>query len=198
MIGLVIEGHGENGAVQALVKKLLKRDKVYGLRVDTDAYRMSADQMTNDKKMSKVMATMRTRGAGAVLIVRDADDECPVTLASSIIAAATRVAPDIPVEVVIADREYETWLLSSVETLRPFPTILDSVEWDADWERKRDAKGELTRLMSKGNSYKPTTNQKSFTELLDLELVETRSRSFRKMVKAFRSLSAASGFPIET
>lgn len=94
--------------------------------------------------------------------------------------------------VVMANREYEAWLLASIETLRGKSAILLDAASHPDPEAPRDSKGELQRR-SKGGRYSPTVDQAKLTAHLDLETAYRRSRSFRKLVSAFGVLAAAAG-----
>src|SRR5437867_181916 len=59
----------------------------------------------------------------------------------------------------------------------------------------RDAKGELDVRMEPGRAYHPTVDQPALTALFDMAQAYSRSRSFRRIVRAVGSLVAASGIP---
>jgi hypothetical protein len=58
-----------------------------------------------------------------VLVVLDADNECfnrsPADrLGPSLLARAQNVAPELPMAVVVANREYEAWFLANFQTIK--------------------------------------------------------------------------------
>lgn len=63
--------------------------------------------------------------------------------------------------------------------------------YEGDYEGKRDAKGWLKQQMPDGKGYNPTTHQKQFTSLIDLELAYENSRSFRRLYHAIEQLLQA-------
>jgi hypothetical protein len=60
-----------------------------------------------------------------------------------------------------------------------------------DSEELRDAKGRLTANMLNGRRYLEVADQPAFAAVLDLDLAEAHSRSFRKLVADTRDLVAA-------
>ena len=59
-----------------------------------------------------------------------------------------------------------------------------------DPEERRDAKGELERHLDLSFPYDERADQPAYTSRLDLDLCESRSRSFRKLLKEFKQLLA--------
>jgi hypothetical protein len=129
----------------------------------------------------------------AILVLFDADDDCPKELAPILEQWAREAAGGKPCAVVMAHREYEAWFLASIEALRGTAAILPDATSHPDPEAPRDAKGELDLRMPRGASYSPTVDQASLTALLDLESAYRRCRSFRKLVSAFGELVADAG-----
>ncbi|WP_437735204.1 hypothetical protein [Sorangium sp. So ce1335] len=128
-----------------------------------------------------VLLARQTWRADAVLVLCDADDDCPATWGPD---AARAIQVLMPGDAVMAVREYETWLLLNFaeDELRrvgaPTP------------ESERGAKEVLRRLVP---GYLPTTHQLSETRRLDIALVRKRSDSLDKLVRA---LATISGMPL--
>jgi hypothetical protein len=91
------------------------------------------------------------------------------------------------VEMVIAWREYEAWLLAAVDSLHAHPAVRDDARTPADPEGNRGAKGRLESLMLE--SYKETLHQAKFSAQIDLKMAQANSRSFRRMVHAVEVLA---------
>jgi hypothetical protein len=118
----------------------------------------------------------------AILIVFDGDDDCPAQLASVVEVWAQDEAGAIPCAVVIAHREYEAWFLATLPQAHPAA------------ETVRDAKGELADRL--GGGYLPTVDQASLSATFDMSQAYSRSRSFRKLVKAFGELVQGLGVAV--
>lgn len=101
-----------------------------------------------------------------------------------------RPGPDlvpVGVQIVVADKEYESWFLAAADSLRKHPDVRDDAVALANPEGRRDAKRELEKLMLE--SYKETRHQPKFSALIDLETARKNSRSFRRMVHAVEALA---------
>jgi hypothetical protein len=55
--------------------------------------------------------------AGGVLVLIDADDDCPAHLGPALLARAREARSDVPVSVVLANREFEAWFLAAAPSL---------------------------------------------------------------------------------
>jgi hypothetical protein len=135
-----------------------------------------------------------SQSCAAILVLFDADNDCPKDLAPTLENWAQEAAGGKPCAVVMANREYEAWFLASIEALRGTAAILPDATSHPDPEVPRDAKGELERRMSPAASYSPTVDQVRLTAHLDLGIAYRRCRSFRKLVHAFGKLAAGAGF----
>jgi hypothetical protein len=183
----VVEGKGEVAAAPNLCARILRHLGAFDWRVDEDVIRQPRSKLVDERKLSplrpcrtdgveRAIALAEKRRPGGVLLLCDADDDCPASWSASVSGAA---ACSAPVAAVMAVREYETWLLLNqqpaalVQANVPFP------------ERIRDAKGALARIIP---GYLPTTHQLEQTRKLDIPAVRARSRSFDKLVRAVAGL----------
>ena len=128
---------------------------------------------------------------GAILIVLDADDDCPVEVGTRILAWANQARNDLPIGVVIANREYEAWFLAAAQSLQGHRGLPVDLAAPSEPESVRGAKEWLSRYMRCGQPYAPTRHQASFSAQIDLELARQNSRSFRKLDKEVRRLVEA-------
>lgn len=185
----VVEGKGEVRAIPVLVGRLLARleatDRWF---VDQEPVRQPRGHLVDEKVSSPerpcrpdevaraVGLALKRRDVGAVVVLCDADDDCPATWGPSATDVVRRSTPGTGI---MAVREYETWLVQgrSEEELHRHGV--------AEPEATRDAKGLLKRLVA---GYKPTVHQLRLTRELDLDRVWARSDSFDKLVRSLAAL----------
>ena len=187
----IVEGDGEVIALPVLLRRLnewltpeLFVDVGYPIRVRRDRFLNKEDEFRRHLSL----AANKCGDQGWILILFDADDDCPAELGRDILARAQRIAPHRKISVVLANREYEAWFIAAAESLqgsRGFnydPTNL------VDPERPRDAKGWINACMA-NRSYGEITDQPAFSAQIDLQLAFDRSRSFRKLCSEWNKRS---------
>jgi hypothetical protein len=189
----IVEGQGDVDAVPLLLRRLRDEAQAWGLEV-AKPHRKPRKQLVKKEflQIAVQFAGFNPDCAG-ILIIFDADDDCPRDLAPVLEGWAQEVAGGKPCVVVVANREYEAWFLASIEALRGKAGILPEAASHPDPESPRDAKGELEKRMPRGTTYAPTADQAPLTAHLDLEIAYRRCRSFRKLVSAFGVFAAAAG-----
>jgi hypothetical protein len=135
-----------------------------------------------------VEALTRQIGRGRpLLVLLDADDDCPKDLAESLKTRCHITHSDVSISVVIALKEYEAWFLAAARSLAGQRGLPEHLEPPADPESLRGAKEWLTQRMPTGESYSPTRHQAAYSSLIDL--AEARNaRSFRKFEKELARL----------
>ncbi len=193
MIQPIVEGQGEVAAVPLLLRRLMGEAHAWGLEVGRPHRRPRTQLVKKDSLQRAVQIAALPDHCAAILVLFDADDDCPMELAPILEAWAVEAAGGKPCAVVMANREYEAWFLASIEALRGKASILPEATSHHEPEVPRDAKGELERRMPHSASYSPTVDQVALTAHFDLERAYRHCRSFRKLVKAFATLTAAAG-----
>jgi hypothetical protein len=132
----------------------------------------------------------------AILIMFDSDDDCPKEIAPRIETWARAESTPIPCFVVIPTREFESWFLATVESLRGVRGILaEATSHDAP-ESPRGAAEELQKRMTLNRKYSKRADQPALTDRFDMATAYLRCRSFRRMVKVFGLLAADAGIQI--
>jgi hypothetical protein len=189
----IVEGQGEVVAVPLLLRRLVAEAQAWGLEVGRPHRRQRTQLVKKDSLQNAVRVAVLRQDCAGILVLFDADDDCPRDLAPTLEQWAQEAAGGVPCAVVMANREYEAWFLASIEALRGKAAILPDATSHPDPEVPRDAKGELERRMSHGASYSPTVDQAALTAHLNLENAYRHCRSFRKLVSAFGALATAAG-----
>jgi hypothetical protein len=185
----IVEGHGEIEAVPALLHKLFKYLDVTGVHV-ADPVRKPRGKLVLPDELEKAvaLAVKRRKNVGAVLVLIDADKDCPAQLGPALLSRASKVT-HVPVAVVVAKKEFEAWFLGCLERFRGFMGIpADALAPDNPEEL--GGKGRLERIMG-GVDYLPSIHQVSFVRKMendDLESCRQRCPSFDKLRRDVKRL----------
>ena len=189
----IVEGQGEETAVPLLLRRLQDEAHAWGFEVGRPHRRRRTQLVKKDTLQSAVRVAALREDCAGILVLFDADDDCPRELAPTLEQWAREAAGGKYCAVVLANREYEAWFLAGIEALRGTSGVLPDANSHPDPESPRDAKGELERRMPPGASYSPSVDQEKLTAHFDLERAYRRCRSFRKLASAFAGLAAAAG-----
>ena len=183
----IVEGHGEVAAVPVLLRRFAYEVfKIYEFEVLTP-HRLPKDRMVIEARLENAVTLARRKldqceGRHAILIVRDADDDCPGRDAPALLTRAERVAEPIPVGVVFAKREYESWFLAAIHSLQGQRGITNDATAPIDPESIGGAKEYLERnCMVPGATYSPTIDQPALTQRFSFEEARQACPSFDKL-----------------
>lgn len=178
-----MEGDGEVAALPVLLRRLsqwrtpnVAAEVLTPIRVRRDRFLNRQDEFYRNL----CLAAAKCGNGGWILVLLDADDDCPAEFAVQVRQRAEVCVPHRRISVVLAKREYEAWFIAAAESLhgqRGF--TLDPGDL-IDAEGPRDAKGWIRAHMASG-SYGETTDQPAFSARMDLQQAFNRSRSFRKL-----------------
>ncbi|MCC7389901.1 MAG: DUF4276 family protein [Phycisphaerales bacterium] len=175
-IATIVEGHGDVQALPTLLRRLFAEEPGFGFARPIRAGRAAMlDPEKLPKYLSMAEANIREMGGrGAILLLLDADDDCAAQLGPDLGRSVSAIAGARPVRVVLAVREFETWILGAV-------AAIESPDTDALGAAK-------DRLRSMHGRYSETADQARLIAKADLDLLRTRSRSFRKLLKTLDEL----------
>ncbi|CAN7415834.1 DUF4276 family protein [Acidovorax sp. LjRoot117] len=183
-LSAIVEGDGEVAALPVLLRRIAewRTPEVYvdvlaPIRVYKDRFLNREDEFNRHLKL----AAAKAGDMGWILILLDADDDCPMSKGRDIARRASTVVPHRAVGVVLANREYEAWFIAAAQSLdgvRSFVCRQD--DGKVEPEVPRNAKGWLRDRMASG-AYRETTDQPGFSARMDLQQAFDRSRSFRKL-----------------
>ena len=179
----IVEGHSEVVALPLLLRRLAewRSDNHYvevsvPIRVNRNRFLNKADDFA--RHLSLAGAKCGTNGW--VLIMLDADDDCPANLAPQIQGRAERILQQ-PVSVVLPNREFEAWFIGAASSLHGHRGLaVNDKDLQIDPESPRDAKGWLANRMEK-RSYGEITDQPALVSVMDLQQAFDRCRSFKKL-----------------
>ena len=135
-------------------------------------------------------AAQRAGFGGGVLILLDANGDCPARLGPVLLERARAARPDRRIAAVLASREYEAWFLASIESIAGSRTLSGDLTAPPAPESVRGAKEWLSQRMQV--PYRPLTDQPALTARFDMALARRRSPSFDKLWRAASALLTAS------
>lgn len=183
----IVEGHGEVAAVPELLRRVSTWCAPHKYIDVAPPIRTSRGKFLNDEvEFSKKLqlASLKAGSDGWVLVLLDADDDCPVTLRDHLLMKASEHVNPSNVSVVIANREYEAWFLAAAASLEGCRGFKQDATLNAsNPDSPRNAKGLVSMQMLKG--YHEVTDQPALTAAMDLSQAWTGSRSFQRFVSEF-------------
>jgi hypothetical protein len=186
----VVEGRGEVEAVPCLCSLIRNYLEAWDWFVDPEPVRSPRARLVDERVKSPhrpprsddlvrvVEIAARRPGATAVLVLCDSDDDCPVSWGPP---ARELVQNRIRGGAVMAVREYEVWLLTSLSR--------SSVRDGRRLEEVRDAKALLAREIGE---YTPTVHQLKQTRAINLDVVWACSESFDTLVRTLAMIFGVS------
>jgi hypothetical protein len=188
----IVEGYSEVESVPVLLRRLLAEWGRYQVTV-AKPVRVSRYKVVRPGELERAceLALRRPEGCDAILLMLDADDDCPKELAPDLLGRARRTSADIPAAVVLAKSEFEAWFLGSLESLRGVRGLAETAMSPEKPEDIRDAKGFLSRQMTGGRTYVEVDDQPALAERFDFQLARHRCPSFDKFIRDAESLVAA-------
>lgn len=189
----IVEGHGEVEAVPVLLRRLINEAGLFNIDV-LRPIRQKRSQLVRKSSLQRAvqLACLR-QDCSSILILFDADDDCPKEHVSEIQQWANEISGLVPCAVVMAVKEYEAWFLSTMESLRGKTGIKDDAASSDSPETVKGAKEAIERQMKRGFSYMETTNQAALTAIFDMHMAFRRCRSFRKLVTSFGEIVRSAG-----
>ena len=181
-IACVVEGHGEVEALPLLIRRIKSMvTPNLSLRLPKPI-RVPKTRLQKEDALRNaiLLASKRTRERDAILLLMDADADCPATTAPPLLQRAQEVRTDRHISVVLANCEYESWFLAAAESLRGKRGFASDATPPPDSESVRGAKAWMSSHMR--TSYRETIDQPAFTAQFDLERART-APSFDKLYR---------------
>jgi hypothetical protein len=186
-IAAIVEGAGEVAALPILLRRingwrtpdvLLQAPRP--IRVHRDRFLNRDDEF----RRHLLLAAAKCGETGWILVLLDADDNCPAELGKTIQRRAETYVPHRRVSVVLANREYEAWFIAAAESLAGQRGFAYKPADAIDAEATREAKGWIKAHMGQA-----ATRKRRISQPFPLAWICTRRSGAAGL---FRS-SAASG-----
>lgn len=191
----MVEGHGEEQAVPELVRRI-------GLSLEPPVFpdvprpiRTPKDRLKRPGELERAvrLAAEKAGPVGAVLVLVDADEDCPAQLGPELLGRAMQQLSERPVGVVVARCEYENWFLAAARSLAGRRDLADGLAPPGDPEGIRGAKEWLGDHMKASRRYSEVLDQPALTAMFSLD--EARSsdsfdKCFREVARLLRAASS--------
>ncbi|MEV6502397.1 DUF4276 family protein [Streptomyces prunicolor] len=185
-IASVVEGEGEISALPVLLRRLMYETDIWDADIQPP-FLVDRGRLVRPGGLEAAVEAQARRvpadHPGGIVVVIDADDDCPASLGPSLLARAEATRPDRRTAVVLANREFEAWFLASAPSLGGRAGLADHLEVPANSETLRDCKGWLTHHRRDGVRYRPRVDQPALTQDMDLDLARANSPSFDKFCR---------------
>lgn len=185
-IASVVEGEGEISALPVLLRRLMYEAEIWDADIQPP-FLVDRGRLVRPGGLEAAVEAQARRvpadHPGGILVVIDADDDCPASLGPSLLARAEATRPDRRTAVVLANREFEAWFLASAPSLGGRAGLDEHLEVPANSETLRDCKGWLTHHRRDGVRYRPRVDQPALTQDMDLGLARANSSSFDKFCR---------------
>ena len=184
----IVEGDGEVEAVPVLIRRIGEDVAPLDPPDVLRPIRVRRQRFVKPDEVERYVNLAAIRGAAdaRILVLLDADNDCPAVLGPGVLERARAARSDRRIEVVVAKSEYESWFIAAVDSLQGTRGIPAETEVPQDPESIRGAKAWLRDRMS--GPYSPTADQATFTARFDMALARRRSPSFDKMWRAVSAL----------
>lgn len=177
----IVEGHGEASCVRELVRRYLRQREVFDVLVESPINTKGASKLkatySRQKRLGVEYWVKMAHGKrpDGILVLLDADKECldrtrerRPGLGPELAGRARKAAGKIPVEVVVANRQYEAWLVAGWDTIRNEVLLANPDAITSENMRTAEAAhgwvGKLGQALGRG--YKKTTDQRSLSGYL--------------------------------
>ena len=186
----IVEGYGEVQAVPILIRRIADAIVPGTVPQVPQPIRVPRNRLLKAGELERYveLAACQSGADGRILIILDADDDCPRERAPTILQRAKATRSDRRIRVVLACREYEAWFLAAADSLVDGRRLSNDTTAPVDPESIRDAKGWLTDRMAAGGAYKETRDQPPFSHLFDLDQARQGAPSFDKMWRTVEEL----------
>lgn len=196
MFYLFVEGHGENVAAQKLIHKLIHHYQ-FGNYFFSEGKRWKNLHLVEGLEKAVRYAALQDDIEG-VLLLRDSDDDCPKTLAPQIAGILRNLKMPFPIAYCLMYREFETLFVAYLNEFSGLTiphlqhknlTFQNNIPVFDNPESKRDAKGVVSDYLLRVGTYKPTVDQASITQALNIGVLETKNiPCFHTLVRCAKHL----------
>ena len=145
----IVEGQGDVQAVPVLIRRIGERVRPGGYIDVLPAIRVRRNNVVKAGVLERYveLAAHKSAPDGGILVLLDADRDCPMSLGTDLLTRAREARSDRTIKLVLAKVEFESWFLASAKSIAGQKGICPECGPPPDPEAIRDPKGWLTRQM---------------------------------------------------
>jgi hypothetical protein len=201
-IAPIVEGHTESGCVERLFQRIWTEVLVPTIRLQVlppsrcqrDALlKPTGTELSTKIEEAHAKLTQRLRrdpeGRGLLLLLLDAERDCPARLGPVLLAAARAVRGDVDVTCVLANAMLENWIVAGASTLAGLNGLPDPLPPNDSPEVGSGATWLEQQLRSKNKSrkYKKTVDAEVFVRAMNLSECRAKAPSFDKLCRELQA-----------
>ncbi len=181
-IGSIVEGYGEVEALPILLRRVFEKlNATAAVQVERPV-RVPRGRLLKPGELERYIQLLAgsVGPSGGILLLLDADEDCPATLGPALLERIAVARSDRLVSVVLAKREFEAWFIASARSLAGSRGLPADLEPPRHPEEVNGAKEWLSERMR--SRYTPTLDQPALAARLDIDLARS-APSFDKFVR---------------
>jgi hypothetical protein len=177
----IVEGKAEVDSVPVLLRRLLTEAQEFDIVV-ARPFRVKRHLVVRQGELERAvrLAILDRDDVGGLIVLLDSDDDCPADLGPRLLDRCKQ-ATTLPVAVILANKEFEGWLLGTKESLRGVRGIRGDAAAPPNAEDIRGAKERLSANMVAGRRYLAVDDQSALANRMDLAAAGERCPSFAKL-----------------
>ena len=198
----IVEGQTEAGCIERLLQRIWTELLAAPLRLQVlPPSRGKRDALIHPKrpdlaeKIGEAHAKLAPRlhrdpsARGLLLLLLDAEGDCPKELAPRLLETARQVRSDADISCVLAKRMVENWIVAGASTLAGVNDLPESLPARDQFEERSGAALLEAQLRSrnKARKYKKTTDAEVFVRAMNLQECRANSPSFDKLCRELES-----------
>jgi hypothetical protein len=199
-LACIVEGDGVVGALPELLRRiighLVAQDPAtpwpqipFPIRIKKGSFVAADGQEYRAKYLA--LAKARAGDDGYVLVVLDADDDCPAQLSNMLLTEMALAVAPVRLAFVVAKREFESWFLAAAESISGMRLLEAGLVAPADPENAiANAKGWLRDRMPDGSTYSETIDQPALAATFDWQAAMAKAPSLDKLYREIAKLLA--------
>lgn len=184
----IVEGQSEVESVPILLRRIRDQMQAFNIQI-ARPFRVKRNKVILNGQLERAINHgINDRGnIGAILVLLDANDDCPAELGPQLIERC-RQTTNLPVAVVLANKEMEAWFLGGKESLRGVRGIRTDAVPPPNPEGIQGAKERLTQNMEHGRRYLQVDDQPALAARVDFLVIKGRCPSFDKFLREVQNL----------
>ena len=180
----IVEGHGEVEATPIIIRRISQLIDPGSFVQIPSPIRVPKSKLLRSGELERAveLAAQKAGNRGGILILLDSDSDCPAHLGPQLLQRATTARSDIPISVVLAKWEFESWFIAAAESLRGLRNLAEDLAPPANIEDIQGAKEWLSKQMPSRLAYSETLDQPALASHFDFQAAR-HVDSFDKMYR---------------